>query len=376
MPTSRAAKPRVLVTEGVLGQSRAAVTAVRLAADSGRAASVTSSSALTLAAASRYVDRVLKVPPIADDRSGYVAAVRQELAERPYLAVLPASDAAILALDCAGAELIPKTDMMSRAVAAGIPVPSTQTYQTKQELLDGSAALRFPVVVKPNIKSALASYAGDRTAIAALPSNSFPAVVQPYLSEPMHGVIGLMWEGTLLLAAHMDYRRTWPGRCGTVSAGCTTRPDTRLEDGLAQLLHGYDGLFHVDMAGPYLLDVNPRVHATLALARHAGLNLVGAYCDLLEGARVKAERAASGFEYRWLEGDIRSVMSGVRAGTLGARAGLESLRPRSGTVHSLDLRRDPGPPMARAAYVLNRLAWKARRAVTVAGDQRTDRQCA
>lgn len=376
MSGSTTSRQRVLLAEGGVGQSRAAANAVRLAAESGRSATVTSSSPLTLAAASRYADRVLRVPTIAEDCGGYIAAVRRELAERPYLTVFPASDAAILALDCPGSELVPKTDMMSRAAAAGIPVPSTQTYQTKQELLEVAASLRLPLVVKPNIKNTLAAYVGAHTDIAALSPSCFPAVVQPYLSDPMHGVIGLMWEGRLLLAAHMDYTRLWPGRCGTVSAACTTRPDARLEDGLERLLGSYNGLFHVDMAGPYLLDVNPRVHATLALARRAGLNLVGAYCDLLEGAQVDAGRAASGFTYRWLEGDIRSVVSGVRAGSLGVRSGLGSLRPRPGTVHSGDIRRDPRPALTRAAYLVNRLAAKTHRAVTTIATPRADQPCA
>jgi predicted ATP-grasp superfamily ATP-dependent carboligase len=374
---SSTTKPHVMVTEGALGQSRAAVTAVRLAAESGRSASVTSSSTLTLAAASRFAARVIRVPAIADDRSGYIAAVRRELTQRPYISVLPASDAAILALDCAGSELVSKTAMMRNAEAAGLKVPPSATYQTKEVLLDSAASLRFPVIVKPNIKSALASYIRNPEDIAALQQNSFPAVVQPYISDPMHGVVGLMWEGALVLAAHMDYQRTWPARCGTVSAARTTRADTQLEDGLAQLLDGYNGLFHVDMAGPYLLDVNPRVHATLALARRAGLNLVGSYCDLREGARVKPARAASGFAYRWIEGDIRSVVAAVRRGNVGARSGLRSLRPHAGTAHSLDIRRDPGPLVARVAYVVNRLASKAFRATTrVRSSPRADQQCA
>jgi predicted ATP-grasp superfamily ATP-dependent carboligase len=165
----------------------------------------------------------------------------------------------------------------------------------------------------------------------------------------------VIWDGEIVQAAHLRYLRVWPQHCGTVSAAETTAPDEDVEASLRQVLAGYSGLFHVDLAGDHLLDVNPRVHAALPVAQAGGVNLVRAHCDLTRGCPVPHGRARAGVRYRWLEGDLRSIVRQRRRGDLGLLDLLRAVGPRRDTVHSVFALDDPGPALMRARYIIRRL---------------------
>ena len=142
----------VLVTEGGDGQSRAAVAAVRALAADGYRPAVTEYNGLSLAGASRHCARRVPVPLGEVDAEGYATAVRAELASRPYLAVFPNTDAALVALDAPVQHLINKESSARLAVAAGLPVPSSRVFDSAEELLGAAGELEYPVVVKPVVK--------------------------------------------------------------------------------------------------------------------------------------------------------------------------------------------------------------------------------
>jgi predicted ATP-grasp superfamily ATP-dependent carboligase len=347
----------VLVSEGGGGESRAALAAVRALASSGYRAAVTVTGPLSLAAASRYCSRRVPTPSVHDDPAGYAAAVRAELVRGDYLDVLCASDAALLALERPVGTLLDKELTGQRARDAGFEVPPTRVFGSRAELLRAAQELLYPVVVKPAVKEFLAQRVDDpdELAVAVPPSHDTRLLVQPFLADPLRGVVGVVWEGEIVQAAHLRYLRVWPQPCGTVSAAETTAPDEDVEASLLQLLEGYSGLFHVDLAGDHLLDVNPRVHATLPLAQAGGVNLVRAHCDLTRGRAVPHGRARPGVRYRWSEGDLRSLVRQRRCGDLGLLDLSRAARPHRGTVHSVFALDDPGPALMRARYMMRRL---------------------
>ncbi|TML88395.1 MAG: hypothetical protein E6G06_16295 [Actinobacteria bacterium] len=346
----------VLVTEGGDGQSRAAVAAVRALAADGYRPAVTEYEGLSLAGASRHCARRVPVPLGEADPEGYAKAVRTELESRPYLAVFPGSDAALVALDAPVQHLINKESSARLAVAAGLPVPPSRVFESAEELLAAAHDLEYPIVVKPVVKRYAAARFGSADELEAVAGREGLMVVQPYLRENLRGVVGLMWQGKLVAATHLQYLRVWPAPCGTIASGTTVPPDAELEARLETLLAGYDGVFHVDLAGPYLLDVNPRTHASLPVAIIAGANVVSLYCSLLRGAPVAPVRGRPGLFFRHLEGDLRSILWQVRAREMGPAAALDALRPRRGTVHSFSTWRDLGPTRARLRYVTRRLS--------------------
>jgi hypothetical protein len=349
----------VLITEGGSGESRAAVAAVRTLAAAGYRPVVTVSDHLSLAGASRHCAGRIRTPQAADDPQGYADAVRAECATGSYLAVLPASDQALLALDFPVRHLLDKVACARAARQVGLATPPTRIFESVAELLDAATQLEYPLVVKPDIKRYLAARVSSPAALVAMLAPRIDQegriIVQPYLTAHLRGVVGLVWQGRLVQSMHMRYHRIWPLPCGTVAAASTIEPDVELEERLVQLLAGYDGVFHADLAGPYLLDLNPRIHATLPLALASGTNPVARYCDLLRGHFVTPARSRAGTFFRWIEGDVRSVVRGLSEGQYGAMEALRTLLPRRGAVHGYESWRDPGPAWARVRYLGRRL---------------------
>lgn len=348
----------VLVTDAGDAQARSALAAVRALAAAGYLPAVAASGPYSLAAASRFCRRVVEVPPV--DHPKFRATVEAELRSGPYLTILPSSDAALFALDAPVDHLVDKGDLTELAKSAGLPTPPTQVFSSVDEAFAGPQALEFPVVVKPAARrsavpapSYLASEPGD---LLHASEWNCPILIQPYLREDVHAVCGVAWQGRLVASVHQRYLRTWPTDCGTSSAALTIGADGELEDQLLKLLNGYDGIFQAQLAGPYLLDINPRVYGSLPLAVAAGANLVGVYCRLLAGETVPPIRARPGVFYRWLEGDLRSLWTAVRRGEISPGTAIGELRPHRAAAHSTESLRDPRPALVRASYAFHRRA--------------------
>ena len=347
---------RVLVTDLVNGRSRSAVAAVRALAGGGYAPIVTVSGRRSPAAASRDCAGVVRVPPCLN--GDYADAVRREMADRDYVAVMPASDGALLALGLPGADLVDKSTLPARAAAAGLRTPRTLRLDGPEELAAAAGRLEYPLVVKPVVKSgpgSLARRVDTPAALVALAAESGGAsVVQPFLDGDLRAVAGVVHEGRLLALVHQGYVRTWPADCGVASAAVTTAPDTGLEQLLARLLSAHSGVFQVQLIGSCVIDVNPRVYGSLPLAVAAGANLPAIFCAAVQGRGQDLVRARPGVRYRWAEGDVRRLGYGLRRGELGLVEAVRALYPRLGTAHSVESLRDPGPVLTRVANVVTR----------------------
>jgi hypothetical protein len=344
----------VLVTDGGTGQGRSALAAVRALAAAGYRAAVTTSADHSLAAASRHCRRRVPVPPA--DEPGYADAVRGELATHPYLTVLAASDRSLIALGISTTELLDKSTLTSAARSAGIATPDGSIYGTLDELRDAGGALPYPVVVKPTISRFTALRVDDAGGLDRVPAEG-PFLVQPFVDEPLRSIAGVIWHGRLVASVHQRYLRTWPATSGGACAAETTEPDLELEARLPRLLAGHEGLFHVQLAGDLLLDVNPRVYGSHPLAHRAGVNLVGLACDLLRGDPPPPSvlRGRPGVFYRSLEGDLRHRAYALRAGQIDLGEAIGSLLPRRGAAHGPESVSDPGPLIARARFAAGKL---------------------
>ncbi len=354
-------------------QSRAAVAAVRLLAAAGYRPAVTHTGRTSLAAASRHCRRRVRVPSAELDPDRYRAAIEAESAARGYLAVLPGSDPALRALGRPEARFTDKLYTARRAAEAGIETPPTRVFDSYRDLLDAGGDLDYPIVVKPDVKRFLAQRVDRREELSRVPDGSGRLVVQPFLGDDLHGIIGLTWQGRLIAATRMRYLRIWPRPAGTVAAAVTIERDPVLEARLEQLLADHDGLFHADLIGPYLLDLNPRIHAALPLAAAAGSDVIRAYGALLEGREPRSVRGRAGVRFRWIEGDLRSLIHQVRRGRISIGDAVRWALPRPGTVHGLVSVQDPGPCLARLRFLpenlevrRNRRREERRRAALVA----------
>jgi biotin carboxylase len=282
--------------------------------------------------------------------------VRKEFERHDYAVVLPTSDAALIALDAPVRHLLDKAACSRRAHAAGIPVAPGRVFTDTDAMRAAAEELDYPLVVKPAIKRSLAVRVDDAAALRGMPNGEGEMIVQPFIDGPMTAVAGVVWKGELVAAVHMAYERIWPLPCGTVASARTVEPNTAIEDCLLRVLEGYDGPFHAEFLGPYLQDLNPRLHGTLPLAVASGVNLAAIHCDLVRGLAVAPARGATGVFFRWIEGDVRSIAKSMRTGTMPPGQALRALAPRRHVIHSYESLRDPGPMLTRLRYARRRLA--------------------
>lgn len=341
----------VLVTDGAdNGQSRSSLAAVRALSAGGYSVAVTISGRHSLAAASRGCRRVVRVPPGVS--TAYADAIAQELASREYLTVLPASDAALVALALPGHELIGKDVLAQRAAEVGLAAVPSQYFADDAELRAAGGRLDYPVVVKPTL-SRVPARRVNGPADLDTPSGAGPYLVQPYLDGTMSAVSGVIRRGRLIAAVHQRYLRTWPVACGTSCAAVTTEPDAALEAALARLLTGYEGIFQAQFRAGYVIDLNLRVYGSLPLAVASGVNLAGLHCAVVAGEDPPLQRARPGVGYRWVEGDLRHAAAQVRVHATPMWTACSALRPRRGTAHSVLSMRDPAPALSRLRYAFS-----------------------
>jgi predicted ATP-grasp superfamily ATP-dependent carboligase len=338
----RVDKPWVLVTDGA--RNRASLAAVRALAKGGYRAAVAGSGA-SLASFSRYCERLIEVPRPGDE--GYADAVRAAAAKGGYETVLPASDPAVISLEAGGRHLLDKDELARLATAVGMPTPPSMSFGSTDDLMAAADELQYPIIIKPRRRE----YAAMRVATrASLPTalRGGPVVVQPYVEGDLTAVSGIAWQGRVVAPVHQLYLRTWPPGAGTVCAAETIEGDRTIDDRLAALLSGYEGIFQAQFVGPYLIDVHPRVYSSHPLAVAAGVNLVAIWCDLLRGSDVPDVEARPGVLYRWVMPDLRHLLSSVRRHPENLGSLLWQSRPHRRSAHSVGSVLDPKPLLSRA----------------------------
>jgi len=346
---------RVLITDDTTGQNRAAVATVRALARAGYHPAVTTAGDRSIAAASRFCELRVRVPRAGTP--GYAEALRAELASGRYAAALPASDLSLLAIGCPGAELANKVVAYERAQKADVPTLPWQVFESVQSVRASADQLPYPVVIKAVEKTPdgdpQAHVIGGPDELEGRLGNG-ALIVQPYEEAPLRAVSGVVWDGDFLALSHQRYLRLWPVRAGVGSSAVTVAPDHELEEKLAVILKGHNGVFQAQFAGPYLIDLNPRVYGSLPLTIAAGANLPAIACDAALGRVQALVRARPGVRYRWVEGDVRHLVHCWRAGQMSAAEALRASRPRRRTAHSSESLLDPGPTFERLRYAASK----------------------
>ena len=338
------------------------------------------------ASRSRAVAGTVQVPDPASNSEGFVRELATVAARLSVSAVLPGGELYLLALadreaDFEGIALgtpprasiewaTDKVLLAEFAATAGLRTPPTA------KIVQGDSAAAstfgFPVVVKPrqswiqNPNGTLSRYSAydvyDAAQVAAvleaLPGKE--GLVQPNIPGQLCAVAGVSWKGDLVCALHQASIRIWPLRAGVSSYAETIPPNAELEEAVGRLLQaiGWSGLFQAQfIRNPsgeyYLIDLNPRVYGSLALAGAAGLNLPGIWADLLLGRQPAVGRYRVGVRYRHEEYDARVLVQMMREGD-GWRA-LRGLVPRRNTTHAIFSLHDPMPSLVSLTRLAKRL---------------------
>ena len=241
-----------------------------------------------------------------------------------------------------------KTGLPDAANSVGLETPETRPFGTLAELAAIKTEFGTPIIVKPRNKEpwgppALRIDLGE--AVDACPIRS--GLAQPYCSGEMEAVAGVVWDGGLVACMQQRYQRKFPAAAGTASYAITEPVDQDRAGRLMRMLESYDGIFQAQFVDGFLIDLNLRPYGSMPLALAAGLNLPDIVCRLRQGESVPFQTAAGGIRYRWLDGDVRSLLSEVRAGRRSLLQAAFDLRPRSGTCHSVFSLVDPSPWLTR-----------------------------
>ena len=369
---------RVLITDG---EERAALAACRALRSTGYAVDSVAFGGPAAVHWSRSCSRRLWAPDPRADRAAFADSLSELLARRRYDLLLPASDAALLAIS-------EDRDRLSQLVTIGLPgqeavlrrlskiaalegsgatllaAPRTEVCRTFDETRVAANEIGFPLLVKPHMSArpegmglrerSSRRVSSESELAAATEDFGMPVLVQRCLRGPVHSLGGVITDQGLVAAAYSRYVRTWPPEAGNVSCSVSLALPAKLREAAATFLDrlGWRGIFELELmerpdGNLGLIDLNPRVYGSLELAVHAGVSLPAIWCDsLLEGPVVPEIRdARAGVWYRWEDADVRYALRRLSSGRV--RDVAPVLRPRRGTAHAFFRLSDPGPLFAR-----------------------------
>jgi D-aspartate ligase len=263
--------------------------------------------------------------------------------------------------------LMDKNSFYAFARQEGLPIPQTFFVSSRAEMEAAAAALAYPCVMKPNLKS---TQWDQQVRAKVLPARDSQELLDFYgrfgsLAESFIVQEWIQGEITSLFACNLYFDRAgivqaafvsrkirqWPPETGIGSLREEIPNETVLRQAVALFDRvGYRGLGYLEMkqdirTGKYYI-VEPNVGRPTggsAIAEKGGVDLVySMYCDAV-GLPLPENRIQTGRGVKWiyLSYDLRSAYTSWRAGKLGVRAWLSSLRgPKAYTVFSWS---DPQP---------------------------------
>lgn len=273
-----------------------------------------------------------------------------------------------------------KIELARLALEAGLSAPDAVVCASREEAHAAAERFGFPAVLKPRrtvfrdgetIRHLASALVEDPAALdARLGEAGMPCLVQRREQGPIVSIAGVFAAGKLLAIASSRYLRTWPAEAGPVSFSRSIEPSPQLRGSVAGLLTalGWEGIFELETIergeGDYaVLDFNPRVYGSLALAVKAGAPLPAVWCDWLLKGKEASLTARPGVFYRWEDADLRNALACLRAGHPARAAAI--LRPRRHVAHAYFRWHDPMPLVVRA---LRRLPGFRRRPAKVPGE--------
>lgn len=377
---------RALIVDA--GDGVGALAAVRQLARAGWRVSVAAPTR-TLAARSRHSRQWAPLPALSEDPDRFVAAVA---GAADAAVVFPAGDAEVLLLsaqrDRLGdavfpypahavvADLFDKWTLTRAAYSEGLATPPTES------LVEGGApTLAPPLIVKARRhwqpRGATLRLEATRcesveetdAAVAAVRGAGGEPIVQQAVEGELASVVLARWRGRLLGAHQQHAERIEPPLVGSSVRAVTDPVDDDLlarcialldrvgyDSGLVQLefLSGADGRFR-------LIDANPRIYGSLALATEAGWNPLDLLGRAANGGPPRpVVHGAEGARYHWLEADLRSLIRGGARAVPGEAVGTARWSAASAPRFLDDL--DPLPRLTSATRLVNGLARRRVRA--------------
>jgi predicted ATP-grasp superfamily ATP-dependent carboligase len=273
-----------------------------------------------------YVDAVLDVARKFRPRALLVARDSTIEALRPRRAEIERASSLALAPECGLEVAVSKERTLELARRLGIPVPISVPIRRPDEAREAGGRTGFPAVVKPD-QSWVQSSAGGRRLSSVIVVDADEArlaaeqairaggrvVLQQWLRGSREAVSLFCVDGQIRARfAQVAHRMLPPlGGSSIVRESIPLPPDlTEAAEALVRAagLEGYSEVeFRRDTDGsPFLMEVNPRLSASVELAVRAGVDfpmLLHAWAT--ERPLPTAHEYREGVRMRWLGGDIQ-----------------------------------------------------------------------
>jgi predicted ATP-grasp superfamily ATP-dependent carboligase len=371
---------RVLITDA---EERAVLGACRALSSSGYRVSAVARLRPAAAHWSRYCSERLRLSDPRERVSAFVDGLEDVLHRGDYAVLIAGSDAALLAISEHRRRFehmtrlgLPAHEVVRRSVDklllhklagdAGLPPPASLACTDPAEASAAADELGFPVAVKPaqsflpsgdGLRQQRIALVDDQAALMrVVPEFGTPFIVQRYEhTGSLFSCTGVVADGRLLGLTTSRVRRMWPPLGGMHTFSETVTPPRGLSARVHALLDGleWQGIFQLQMleldGRLAVIDLNPRVFASVTLDARAGANLPALWCDWLLGRKPYPVRARPGLKFRWEEGEICHLFWQLRRGNFRAAAAV--LRPHRRVVHAWFRVSDPGPLVARALFL-------------------------
>jgi predicted ATP-grasp superfamily ATP-dependent carboligase len=360
---------------------------------------------------SRWCSLSSVLPDLAGDAEDYVDSVLELIKHTSPGMVLPAHDGSIellaarrdeverhcalpLASDEAMAIAMSKPRTLALATGLGIPTPKSIRVGAASDLVEALGTTGLPAVVKP-ITSWTVGPSGEGTRLVCglvrtrdeterklngiLEAGGDGALLQPWLPGRREAVTVFRARGRVWARFAQVSHREWPA-LGGVSVLCESvclPPDIAIHAERLVEAMDLDGCamveFRRDRDGtPVLMEVNPRMGSSVALAVRAGVNFPGLLHSWAMGEPISPiTDYRQGVRLHWLIGDlwyINSAMWGddypeIPTATSAIRSLVADLVVRPGRPDLATLT-DPRPGLADLMGTVGRHALpKARRGV-------------
>ena len=218
-----------------------------------------------------------------------------------------------------------KNRSLQRMQEAGIPVPRTIVPETESDVAAAAREVGFPLVLKGDKGGASYNVRVIQDPDRLLPVyreirhrergyDGRPAI-QEYVNGPTYLSGGVFKDGrTLRMCAHRMTLMNPPQGGATVKAVSERSPE--LIDVTVRAFEAFEwtGLAEIDLIRDHrdgrlkFLEINPRVWASIGMARRAGVDLFGPYHELAAGRDVEPDlRYRAGVHFHRLSGELHLI---------------------------------------------------------------------
>jgi predicted ATP-grasp superfamily ATP-dependent carboligase len=334
---------------------------------------------------SRACAERIRLPDPRESVHAFVDGLGELLKRDHYDALIPGSDASLLAVSEQRDGLepytrlgLPSREVVRRSVdklvlleaasAVGLGSPASLPCADVGEADAAAAELGFPVVVKPvqsfapvngGLRQRSVSIVEDSDALAeAVQDFPSPFIVQRFEHAQFLSCTGVFADGRLLALTTSRVPRLWPPIAGMHAYSETVTPPDGLPERVRELLASleWQGIFQLQLLELAdrlaVIDLNPRVFASILLDADAGANLAAVWVDWLLGRDPAPVTARPAMRYRWEEGELCHFAWQLRHRRL--RAAARVLLPHRRVTHAWFRASDPGPLFARGLNLVGR----------------------